>query len=192
MGAGAIAPVPTVEAMFEPGIGIGVMFELAKMLLAALGPLGVAALVLTAVLLALARPRASIRPATAAGGRPALTPDEPQPFPVPSVRADAWAAVEEPPPPPPPARREPPTPWSLVEALYAIGELNLPPPRAHRRVGDAAAGIDELVDRVSARLINRVLAEQGFVPGSRIWEEALPAARLAATYAADPDRADRN
>jgi hypothetical protein len=190
MGAGAIAPVPSVEAMFEPGIGIGVMFELAKMLLAALGPLGVAALVLTAVLLALARPRASIRPTTAAGRRPTLTPDEPQPFPVPPVRADAWAAVEE--PPPPPARREPPTPWSLVEALYAIGGLNLPPPRPCRRVGDAAAGLDELVDRVSARLINRVLAEQGFLPGSRIWEEALPAARLAAAYAADPDRADRN
>jgi hypothetical protein len=178
--------------MFEPGIGIGVMFELAKMLLAALGLLGVAALVLTAVLLALARPRASIRPATAAGRRPTLTPDEPQPFPVPPVRADAWAAVEEPQPPPPPARREPPTPWSLVEALYAIGGLNLPPPRPCRRVGAATAGIDALVDRVSARLINRVLAEQGFVPGSRVWEEALPAARLAAAYAADPDRADRN
>lgn len=175
--------------MFEPEIGIGVMFELAKLLLAGLGPLGVPALVLTVVLLG---PRASLRPTTAADGRPARTRDEPQPFPAPSARTDACPSVEERPPPPPPARCEPPTPWSLVEALYAIGELNLPPPRPRRRVADPAAGIDELVDRVSARLINTALAEQGFVPGSRIWEEALPAARLAAAYAADPDQADRN
>jgi hypothetical protein len=180
--------------MFEPwtGIGEGLIFELAKMLVAGLGSLGVPAVVLVLAIGLLACRWSPVGPTTAAGGRPALTPDEPQPFPVPPVRADAWAAVEEPQPPPPPARREPPTPWSLVEALYAIGGLNLPPPRPCRRVGDAAAGLDELVDRVSARLINRVLAEQGFVPGSRIWEEALPAARLAAAYAADPDRADRN
>ena len=180
--------------MFEPwtGIGEGLIFELAKMLVAGLGSLGVPAVVLVLAIGLLACRWSPVRPTTAAGRQQVPPRDEVRPYPVPPVRADACAAVEEPQPPPLPARREPPTPWSLVEALYAIGGLNLPPPRPRRRVGDAAAGIDALVDNVSARLINRVLAEQGFVPGSRIWEDALPSARLAAAYAADPDRADRN
>jgi hypothetical protein len=78
----------------------------------------------------------------------------------------------------------------LLDALHAVAELDLPHP-ARRGIG-GTAGMDELVDRIASRLLNATLAEHGFRTGTRIWEQALPAARLAALHGADPDRADWN
>jgi hypothetical protein len=188
------------------------MVELARMLLAGLGPLLTLVLPVAFLVGLIELTRSSRAPARhAAAGKP------PAAFLPPAAATALLSELELPPliselgrmeleqprdlgllaareltPPPEPEQEAVASPASLLSALYRVAELDLPNPARLRGTSGGTGGIDELVDRVSVRLLNRTLAEHGFSPGTRIWEQALPAARLAALFAANPDRADWN